>query len=87
MPKMKACWKLSMEQFQEGALLLDGCDNCIDLVTTDGVPVYSYDKLLKKFIEDGMDVNEAAEWIDYNVLGLTGNGNFHVAMKPFYQRR
>ena len=31
--------------------------------------IYDYDKLVDCFVEDGMTVDEAVEWVDYNVLG------------------
>lgn len=75
---------LDLSQFDDEALLLDGLDHCISLVTTDGAPVYSYEKLVSHFVdEDGMSEDDAIEWIDYNILGLAGNGKFHVARELF----
>lgn len=35
---------------------------------------YSYWKLVDLFMADGMDEEEAVEWVEYNVMGLTGMG-------------
>jgi hypothetical protein len=32
--------------------------------------VYSYDKILKHFIDGGMDEDTAIDWIDYNIFNL-----------------
>jgi len=77
--------KLEMEQFDDEALLLSGCDEAIVMVTVEGAPVYSYESLVKIFEEQGMTEDEAIEWIDYNVLGLTGNGKFHIANTTIWE--
>ena len=74
-----------MEQFDDEALLLSGCDEAIVMVTVEGAPVYSYESLVKIFEEQGMTEDEAIEWIDYNVLGLTGNGKFHIANTTIWE--
>jgi hypothetical protein len=77
--------KLDIDQFDEEALLLSDCDEAILMVTVDGVPVYSYESLLGIFQGQGMTEDEAIEWIDYNVLGLAGNGKFHVAKQTLWE--
>ncbi len=59
---------------EEGAIILDGLDECILGYSNDGLLIYSYQKMVEFFCEDGMTQEEAYEWIDYNILGLVGNG-------------
>ena len=54
----------------EEAVILDGLDNCaiaFDIETNK--IIYDYDKIVDHFQEnDGMDYEEAIEWVDYNVV-------------------
>lgn len=58
----------------EGALVIDGLEDSIAGHTDQGLVVYDHEKMLEHFIGDGMTREDAAEWIDFNVLGLQGNG-------------
>ena len=31
--------------------------------------IYDYNRLVDVFMEDGMSCDEAAEWVDYNIMG------------------
>ena len=62
------------ECLTEGAIILDGLDGCILGYSDTGLLIYSYDKLIESFCADGMSQEEAYEWVDYNILGLLGNG-------------
>ena len=56
---------------------LDGLEDCIvgkDMLN-EGL-IYSYDKILLHFMKDGMDYEEAVEFIDYNIVRLNPYGNF-----------
>jgi hypothetical protein len=56
---------------------LDGLEDCIVGHEYDEQTIiYSYDKILSKFIQDGMTGSEAVEYIDYNIVGLKPNGKF-----------
>ncbi|MBQ6488265.1 MAG: hypothetical protein IJI75_03455 [Solobacterium sp.] len=45
-------------------------DDALLGVTEDGRAVYAYEDLIAGLMEhDGMSSDEAAEWIDYNILG------------------
>lgn len=35
---------------------------------------YSYWRLVDLFVADGMDEEEAVEWVEYNIMGLTPMG-------------
>lgn len=64
-----------VENLHEEALILEGLDDCILGYSEDGILIYSYTRMIDHFTEeDGMTVDEAAEWIDYNVMGLMPNG-------------
>jgi hypothetical protein len=54
-----------------GALKLDGLDEAIIGVTAggDAVLVYDYDKLVDVFCAQGMDTDEAQEWVHFNIIG------------------
>lgn len=63
------------ENLHDEALVLEGLDDCILGYSENGILIYSYAKMLDHFTNiDGMDEEEAAEWIDYNVMGLMPNG-------------
>lgn len=66
---------LDLSEFAEGAIILDGYDDCIIGITEEfgNGPrlLYSRDKIISKMVnEDGMDEEEAIEFYDYNILGL-----------------
>ena len=51
------------------AVLLDGLDDAITGVDTDGHVVYSYQRCCDVLIRDeGMTEEEAMEWIEYNTI-------------------
>ena len=58
---------------------LDGLEHCIvgKELETDTL-VYSYEKILLNFVQDGMTYDEAIEFVDYNIIGLKPNGNFII---------
>lgn len=55
--------------FNEDAVLWNGCDDAIIGYTPDGKVVYSIEKLWDVFVAQGMTQEEAVEWVDYNILG------------------
>lgn len=63
------------ENLHDEALVLDGLDNCILGYNEDGILIYSYERMVKIFMSDhDMTEDEAAEFIDYNIMGLMPNG-------------
>jgi hypothetical protein len=54
----------------EGAIQFDGLDNCIIGSDQRGFLVYSYKKMLDYFSKSGMIMEEAAEYIEFNVVGI-----------------
>jgi len=69
-----------LEYLAEDCLKLDGLNDAIVGVTSQGYLVYDYEKIIGVFMKQGMENDEAIEFFDYNVLGLEGNGNW-VIMK------
>ena len=68
------------EYLAEDCLKLDGLNDAIVGVTSQGYLVYDYEIIIEVFMKQGMENDEAIEFFDYNVLGLEGNGNW-VIMK------
>lgn len=58
----------------EEAIILDDLDDCILGYSTDGILIYSYDRMIQYFCDHGMDEFDAIEWVNFNILGLTNNG-------------
>ena len=53
----------------EDSVLIDGFDDAIVGVTTEGAVVYDYHLMIAIMVErDGVTTDEAAEYIDYNVI-------------------
>jgi len=70
------------ELLAEGALILEGLDDAIVGYSDGGLLIYDYEKTVEHFVEDGMTREEAVEWVDFNVLGLQGNGEGFVMLYP-----
>ena len=68
------------ELLTEGALILEGLDDAIVGYSDGGLLIYDYEKTVEHFVEDGMTREEAVEWVDFNVLGLQGNGEGFVML-------
>jgi len=66
--------EVDINEYAEGAILLDGLEAAIIGVTdefgTGRRVLYSKDKILQILQErDGMDLDEAEEFFDYNIIG------------------
>ena len=73
--------KLNIDDYinalQEGAYVLTGLDKCVVGTDQNGYLVYDYEKIVNHFmVDDNMTLDDAIEYVDYNVLGL--NGKFTV---------
>jgi hypothetical protein len=64
----------------DDAIQLSGCDSAVLGITDEGILCYSYELLIDVFVtRDGMQPDEALEWVEFNVLRLQGHGGkFHV---------
>ena len=65
---------------QDGALILHGLDDAIAGESDCGRLIYDHNKMLRIFIRQGMSPDEAIEWIDYNVMGVQGNGKGFIVL-------
>jgi hypothetical protein len=73
------------DHLAEDAMKLDGLNEAIIGISTQGYLVYCYDKIIDAFMHnDGMDRDEAIEFVDYNVVGLDGNGNWTIIYPMYY---
>lgn len=50
------------------SILWDNLDNCVVGITSEGRVVYSIDKMILHFMNEGMNEDESIEWIDFNIL-------------------
>ena len=66
---------IDTELLDDNAIILDGLDHCVIGFSTKAILIYSHDKLIEHFENEGMTAEEALEWIDYNILGLICNGS------------
>ena len=72
-------WTEQGHYVSEDAIQLGGCDSAVLGITDEGVLCYSYELLIDVFVtRDGMQPDEALEWVEFNIMGLHGNGSFHV---------
>ena len=73
-------WAEQGYYIDDKAIQLDGCDSAVLGITDDGVLCYSYELLIDVFVtRDGMQPEEALEYVEFNILRLQGHGgHFHV---------
>jgi hypothetical protein len=72
-----------LEYYQEivddNAIQFDDLDYAIVGVSHDGLFIYDYDRLVECFVTDTeMTIEEAVEWIDFNVLDTNGGQGFII---------
>jgi len=61
------------------AIRFDDLDYAIVGTDQNGLLVYDYDRMIKYFMsEQDMKLEEAIEWIDYNVVGVMGGQGFTI---------
>lgn len=63
-----------LEHRTDGAIVYNGFEDafvgCVQRCSSPGVAVYSYEKMIDVLVRrDGLSYDEAAEFIDFNVLG------------------
>ena len=70
---------LYLETADPEAIRFDDLDYAIVGTDNNGLLVYDYDRMIECFITDTeMTIDEAIEWIDYNVMGVMGGKGFTV---------
>jgi hypothetical protein len=61
------------------AIRFEGLDCAIVGTDHNGLLVYDYERMIEIFVVDsGMTIEEAIEWIDYNVIGVDAGQGFTV---------
>lgn len=78
----------ALEELGETTLLMDGFDEAFigwsRRINEPLLAVYSYDGLIKVCTErDGMDFEEAVEYVDYNVIGAWVGEQTPIIVMPF----
>jgi hypothetical protein len=57
------------ERFQQDLLFADGFDDAIIAIEVNtGRVIYDYNKMIGSLVSDGMSLEEAVEYLDFNVL-------------------
>lgn len=68
-----------LEMADPEAIRFEGLDYAIIGTDHNGFLVYDYDRMIETFVVDSeMSVDEAMEWIDYNVIGTMAGQGFTV---------
>lgn len=60
---------MKITNLPEDAVIADGFDDAIIGITTNGIVAYSYKKCIKILVNQGMELDEAVEYFEYNVDG------------------
>ena len=65
-----------IENGYEDTLLYDspGYSEAFVGVTTDGIAIYDYERMVQCLMDEGMDEIDAIEWIEFNCVGCKGEG-------------
>ena len=78
-PKQNPNLDYYLEIADPEAIRFDGLDYAIVGTDHNGLLVYDYDRMVECFMEDSdMTVEEAMEWIDYNVIGTMAGQGFTI---------
>ena len=64
--------------YGEEAIQFEGLDYAIVGTTHEGYFVCDYDRMIECFVEDGMTLEDAVEWIDFNVIGINAGKGFVI---------
>jgi hypothetical protein len=64
--------------YGEEAIQFEGLDYAIVGTTHEGYFVYDYDRMIECFVEDGMTLEDAVEWIDFNVISINAGKGFVI---------
>ena len=62
------------------AVVLTGLDEAVMGYADPGILVYSYNQVVDHFVKQGMDFEEAGEWVAFNVMGLQATGDGFVML-------
>lgn len=70
----------------EETILFDGLDSCIIGLTDDEVVVYDYNLIIDHFCSQGMNYDEAVEWVDFNVKGVYAGEKTPLIIYPVREK-
>jgi hypothetical protein len=59
-----------LDELADEAMIFDGCSSAIVGHDQNGYAVYQHTKLVQIFESHGMTIDEAIEWVDYNIVGV-----------------
>ena len=76
--KIKQYIEEYIEEANSEAIRFDGIDEAIIGTDYNGWLVYDYNKMVAAFMLQGMEGEEAIEWVDYNVLSINAGNGFTV---------
>lgn len=62
--------ELFEEDLTEGAILFNGCSSAIVGRDHRGFAVYHYTKLVEIFTCDNCSIEDAEEYVDFNIIGI-----------------
>jgi len=70
---------MDRSDLDEDMVVMDGFDDCIAGICSrfgqEDIVIYDYDKIIEKLMDDGMDMAEAEEYFDFNIIGAwVGDG-------------
>jgi len=69
-----------LDMASDEAIRFDNLDEAVIGLDHNGYLVYDYDAMHGLFMsKDGMDEEEACEWIEYNVIGTNAGNGFTIA--------
>ena len=64
----------------ENAIYLHGLKDAIAGSSSCGKIIYDYEKVVAIFVKQGMTEEDAIDYVDYNVMGVQGNGDGFIMM-------
>jgi hypothetical protein len=71
---------------RDETLFIDGCDDAIigwaQRVGEPTIVVYDHNKLVDKFVRDGMNAEESEEWVSFNIEGAWMGRGTPAIMHP-----
>ena len=68
---------IDRSKLKNHAVRLDGLDECI-IKVVDGYLVYSYSRMVKHFMKQGMSEEEAIDYVEFNIVGLLPMNTFRI---------
>ena len=67
-----------LDLVNDEAIRFEDLDDAIIGTDQNGLLVYDYHQMVVTFINQGMEIEDAIEWIEYNVLPINAGNGFTV---------